>query len=203
MPLARRVCHATIGSVLGESFASVLAGAQAGEPWAFERIYRDLWGRVVNYFAGHQVGEEEDLAADVFVALAERISAFRGDETAFRSWVFTIAHHRLVDNVRRINRRRTIVVEPEQMVQYAGHGDAEVDAIDTVSRQATVSLIATLPPAQSEVVLLRVMAGLTAEEIGRIIGKRATAVRALQHRAVRRLARQLETARAQESLVAS
>jgi RNA polymerase sigma factor (sigma-70 family) len=196
--------RATIVNVLGERFASVLAGAQAGEPWAFEQIYRDLWAQVVSYLAGHQLGQEEDLAADVFVALAERVAGFRGEEPAFRAWVFTIAHHRLVDHVRKTNRRRTIVVEPEQMVQYAARGDTEIEAMEAVAADAAMTLIAQLPPAQSEVLLLRVVVGLTAEEVGRIVGKRATAVRALQHRAVRRLAKQLESAGSSaESLVAS
>ena len=177
--------------MLGETFTAVLAGARAGEEWAFERIYRDLWSQVVNYFAAHQSGHEEDLAADVFVAIAEKICGFQGEETGFRSWVFTIAHHRLVDHMRKMTRRQTVALEPEQLLRHGARGDAEVDAMSAVSDHAALSLIAELPGAQAEVLLLRVVAGLSADEVGRIVGKRAGAVRALQHRGVRRLAQLL------------
>ena len=58
-----------------------------------------------------------------------------------------------------------------------------------ISTQQALELIASLPPAQAEVLLLRVVADLSVEDVARIVGKRPTAVRALQHRAVVGLAR--------------
>ena len=55
--------------------------------------------------------------------------------------------------------------------------------------QAALDLIASLAPAQAEVLLLRVVADLSVDEVAKIVGKRPTAVRALQHRAIVTLAR--------------
>jgi RNA polymerase sigma-70 factor (ECF subfamily) len=68
-------------------------------------------------------------------------------------------------------------------------GNAESDAMAAISTQEALELIATLPPAQGEVLLLRVVADLAVDEVAAIVGKRPTAVRALQHRAIVGLAR--------------
>ena len=67
-------------------------------------------------------------------------------------------------------------------------GDAEGEAMAELSTQAALDLIRTLPADQAEVVLLRVLGGFDAAEVGAIMGKRAGTVRVLQHRGLVRLA---------------
>jgi RNA polymerase sigma factor (sigma-70 family) len=174
-----------------EQFDDVLRAAQAGAPWAVERIYRDLHPSVFGFLRQRAPQDAEDLAADVFVAVAEGIGAFHGSETRFRSWVFTIAYRRLADLHRRAGRRRTEPAAPETVAQQVMAGDGEADGMRAVGTRSALGRIASLPPAQAEVVLLRVVADLSVEDVAAIVGRKPGAVRALQHRALQRLAREV------------
>ena len=90
----------------------------------------------------------------------------------------------------RTMRRRTDTVPLEQLLGVPAGEDLEGQAVDTITAQAAIGKIVELLPAdQAEVVLLRVVAGLSAEETGELMGKRPGAVRVLQHRALERLAK--------------
>jgi RNA polymerase sigma-70 factor, ECF subfamily len=67
-------------------------------------------------------------------------------------------------------------------------GDVESEAMENLSTQAALARIAGLPPDQAEVVLLRVLGGLSVKDVAAILGKRPGTVRVLQHRALHRLA---------------
>src|SRR4030095_11607705 len=86
-------------------FDAVLDAAQSGAPWAFERIFTALSPVVTGYLRAQGAHEPEDLSSEVFVAVLRNIGRFTGGEAAFRSWVFTIAHRRLLDERRRHGRR--------------------------------------------------------------------------------------------------
>jgi len=176
-------------SAFGLGFPELLAAAKVGAPWALEAIYRELHPRVLAFMASRAPREAEDLASEVFVAVAEGLARFDGDERGLRAWVFTIAHRRLVDTWRRAHRRRTEPVEPADLVALAPGGDAEADAVASLSTAEALSLIAELPSPQAEVVLLRVVGDLTVEDVANIVGRRPGAVRVIQHRALARLAR--------------
>lgn len=181
--------------MLGDGFNGILAAARAGESRGFDRIYRNMFPEVLNYFSGKATGSEEDLAAEVFMAVVERLRHFEGDERAFRSWVFTIAHHQLVDHYRLSSKRRTTPLDLASVAEHGKHGDVEEEAMASLSARDTAAMIARLPAGQSEVVLLRSLAGLTYDEIGRVVGKRSNAVRAAHCRAVKGLARHFATSR--------
>jgi len=176
---------------LSERFDEVLGAARTGAPWAFEAIYRDLHPGVLGFLRHRAPQDAEDLAADVFVAVAERISGFQGSETRFRSWVFTIAYRRLADLRRRAGRRRTEPGSPEVIAGHSIAGDAEHDVMLAIGTRSALARIAALPEAQAEVILLRVVADLAVDDVARIVGRRPGAVRALQHRALQRLAREV------------
>jgi RNA polymerase sigma-70 factor (ECF subfamily) len=174
-----------------ERFDEVLLAAQGGAPWAVEAIYRDLHPSVLGFLRHRAPRDAEDLAADVFVAVAEGLTRFRGSEARFRSWVFTIAYRRLADVHRRAGRRRTEPAPPEVIAEHVMAGDAESDGMRAIGTRSALARIADLPPAQAEVVLLRVVGDLSVDDVAEIVGRRPGAVRALQHRALQRLAREL------------
>ena len=177
---------------LGDQFQGILAAAQEGGEWAVATLYRWLAPAVVGYLRARAGDDAEDLASETWLAVARGLSGFTGDETAFRSWVFTIAHRRLVDLWRRRGRRLTEPVEPADLTGLAGEGDAEADAVDSLSTAEALRAIARLPALQAEVVLLRVLADLPVEEVAAIVGRRPGTVRVIQHRALARLARQAQ-----------
>ena len=178
----------------GDDFAAVLQAAQLGEAWAFSVLYRDLNGRVLRYFSSRAPSVAEDLAAETWVGAARGLSTFDGDEQAFRAWLFTIAHRQLVQHWRDSARRPPTdpAAEGDERhletpgVQVPG---VEVQVIDSLmAQQAARAIAASLTADQAEVVLLRVLGGLGVDEVAKILGKRSGTIRALQHKALRKLA---------------
>lgn len=173
---------------IGERFDDVVEGAKKGEEWAFEVIYRDLAPTVLGYLRGRGSREPEDCAAEVFMAVAKGICRFRGDESAFRSWVFAIAHRRLVDERRRSGRRRE---EPTGLRPDAAHAfgrPADELVVERLGTDVMLTLMRDLTDDQRDVVLLRLVADLPVAEVARILRKRPGAVKTLQRRALARLA---------------
>ncbi len=179
-------------------FDVLLDRARSGDEDAFAALYRDLQPRLLRYLQVQAPDRAEDAAADTWLEVARSLGSFTGDESGFRSWVFTIARSRLVDGFRRDARRPVRLVDEEYELELlAGQGD--VDESDHVGarveeEEATrraIALVRTLPPDQAEVVLLRVVAGLEPGEVATLLGKSVGSVRVLSHRGLRRLARTL------------
>ena len=174
--------------MFGESFDSLLTAAGAGAGWAFTRLFEGLAPAVAGYLAVQGASEPDDLTSEVFQRAFTRIGSFSGDEERFRSWVFTIAHNLMVDDRRRRDRRPVPApVDPD----VAG-GDVEDDAMRRLSEQRVRRLCDRLAPDQRDVLLLRLVAGMTLEETATALGKTTGAVKALQHRAAAALRRHLE-----------
>ena len=171
-----------------EAFESVLSGAQTGASWALTILYRDLHPRVLRYLSVREPAEAEDLASEVWLDVAAGIGRFRGNEDGFRAWVFTIARRRLLDLRRRASVRREKPVPLDLLGGDRGIGDAEGDALASIEADAALALLATLPPDQCDVVLLRVIGDLSVTDVAKILGKRPGAIRALQYRALKHLA---------------
>jgi RNA polymerase sigma factor (sigma-70 family) len=171
-----------------EAFDSVLLAAQAGAEWALTILYRELHPRVLRYLSSREPVEAEDLASEVWLDVASGIHRFRGDEGGFRAWVFTIARRRLVDLRRRAAVRKTAPSPRELLGGDRGVGNVEEEALAALGSNSALARIASLPPDQADVVLLRVLGDLSVAEVAEIVHKRPGAVRALQHRGLRNLA---------------
>jgi RNA polymerase sigma-70 factor (ECF subfamily) len=177
---------------IGPDFDSVLGAAQAGAPWALERLYRVFSPVVLGYLRIQGAADPEDLSNEVFLGVFQRIGAFAGDEDRFRSWVFTIAHSRLIDDRRRASRRPQIVHDTTDVPVERPGGDAEQDALERLSSRRVQALCEELVADQRDVLLLRLMAGLTVEAIAESLGKSEGAVKALQRRGLANLRKVLE-----------
>jgi RNA polymerase sigma-70 factor (ECF subfamily) len=179
--------------MLGSSFPALLVAAQGGDEQAFAVLWRDLQPAVLRFFRV-AVGEAaEDLAADIWVSVIGGLGRFRGDERAFRAWVFTVARHRAIDWRRQAGRRPTSV-SIELLTEPSAPDDPVAAVLEAQSTRAALALVAELPADQAEVVALRVLGGLDVAEVARITGKRPGAVRVLAHRGLRRLAQRLGAA---------
>ena len=169
-------------------FDQVLGGALAREPWACRQLYDRYAGRVFGYLRAQGAHEPEDLTNEVFLRVFDRLSQFTGDEPNFRSWLFTIAHRILVDDVRRRQRRpQTTALRSE--VESHSTGDVEHEALANFGAEWADALLGSLPPDQRAVIALRVCADLSLEQVAEIVGKRVGAVKSLQHRALESLRR--------------
>jgi RNA polymerase sigma-70 factor (ECF subfamily) len=132
--------------------------------------------------------EPEDLVSEVFLGVFRGLGSFEGAEPQFRSWIFTIAHRRLLDERRRSTRR------PQISVVDAGDrpgGDVEREALDALGGQWVVELCRGLSVDQRTVLLLRIVADLSIEDVGRITGRSIGAVKALQRRGLDALRRKI------------
>jgi RNA polymerase sigma-70 factor (ECF subfamily) len=189
-PVARRAAD----SEPEDGFDAVLAAAREGQHWALATLYRETQPALLRYLRGHAPGEEEDLAADVWMAVARSITTFVGDRNGFRRLVFTIARRRGIDSARQRGRRRTDPASLAGLAEHPGPDNTEMRALDRMTGDAAITrIMALLPPEQAEVVLLRVVAGLGVAEVAELTGRRPAAVSVLQHRALRRLARHFGT----------
>ncbi|MGY1806153.1 RNA polymerase sigma factor [Blastococcus sp. SYSU D00669] len=181
----------------GLPFDDVLAAAQAGAAWAFEVLYRDLAPAVTGYLRLHGAAEPDDLASETFIGVFTGLAGFSGDESGLRSWVFTIAHRRLLDDWRRRSRRPQVVDEPGDLSASLG-GDVEDDALVRIGADTVQRLCGELPADQRSVLLLRILADLTVEQVGEVLGKSVPSVKALQRRGLRTLRERLEAENSSE-----
>jgi RNA polymerase sigma factor (sigma-70 family) len=175
-------------------FAPVLARAQGGAPPACQWIYESLAGRVAGYLRLHGSHEPDDLTSEVFLRVFDHLRDFEGDEAAFRSWVFTIAHRLLIDEHRRRSRRPQTVELSTPVTDSVPGGNAEADALTAIEDQRITDVLADLAHEQREVLSLRVVGDLTIDQIAEVLGKSRGAVKSLQHRGVAALRRRLREA---------
>ncbi|MGH9040625.1 MAG: RNA polymerase sigma factor [Acidimicrobiia bacterium] len=163
-----------------------------GAESAVDCVWRDLQRPLLRYLQGFDRSAAEDLASDVWVEVARRLPDFSGGETELRAFVFTVARHKAIDHCRKAQRRRTSPVA--WLPERPGEDDSEALALDALATSATLELLGTLPPEQARVVALRVIAGLDGTRVARLTGRSPGAVRVIQHRALRTLARRVNSA---------
>jgi len=177
---------------VGESFEVTLAAARAGAEWAWTSIYSDLAPSVLGYLRTRGAPDPEDLTGEVFLEVVRDLPAFDGSERGFRAWVFTIAHHCLLDD-RRARVRRPFEVMPDEGIDAPDpNSDIEDRVISSVEAERAYRVITRLSADQQDVVLLRTLGEMTVEEVAAALGKRPGAVKQLQRRAIARLRRELE-----------
>lgn len=171
-----------------DPFDDVLLAARAGAEWAWTRIYNELAAKVAGYLRGNGAADPEDLTGEVFLQVVRGLAGFNGDWRDFRAWTFTIAHRRLIDELRRLGRRPADLAGVDAIEQAAGlGGDVHEEAEKRMAHAAVRAAIDDLPADQRAVMLLRIIGDLTIEDIGRALDKRPGAVKALQRRALLRL----------------
>ena len=177
---------------LGAGFDGVLAAAQEESGWAFERLWHAFAPSVTGYLRIQGAAEPDDVASEVFLGAFRSVATFSGDEAAFRSWLFTIAHRRLVDARRSAVRRPP----PQPLDEGADTGHAaagpEVEVMRRMADERVRSLCVRLVPDQRDVLVLRLVGGFSVEEVAATLDKSPGAVKGLQRRGLVALRKILE-----------
>lgn len=180
-----------LGSVIGERFGRLLAAAQGGTreaDGAFSALWRDANPALLRYLRVIAPEAAEDIAAETWVQVVRGLGGFRGDEAAWRAWLFTTARRRAIDEGRRRS-RRPVVFLPELPDDAApGSADPADLVLEKLSTEGAIAVISALPRFQAEVILLRVVAGLDNQAVAQLVGRSPGAVRVAAHRGLRRLA---------------
>lgn len=171
---------------------ALVQAARAGGGAAFGRLWELLAPSVAGYLRGRGVRDVDDVTSEVFLAAFRGIGRFDGDGASFRAWLFTIAHHKRVDLVRRPARE---VSWDDGADPPPGHRlvdsvrSAEDTVLSSLGDLEAMRLLDDLTEEQRTVVLLRVVGDLSLAEVADVLGKPVGAVKALQHRALTRLRR--------------
>lgn len=168
--------------------SQAIQAAAGGDEQAFATVWRALQPALLRYLRVVAPDWADDLASETWLEVVRGLAAFSGDEGGFRSWVFTIARHRAIDWRRRQARRPVEPVPAELLPDLGAPDDPAADALEALSTEAALAMIARLPPDQAEVVLLRAVAGLDVAQVAAVVGRRPGTVRVLAHRGLRRLA---------------
>ncbi len=164
---------------LGHSFESVLEAAKLGADWAWVALYGDIAGPVMGFFRSRGVADLEEAAGDVFLEVARELVDFEGNEESFRTFVFAIAYQRHLVESRYSNRRlRTVLADQALDRRQNGSetGAVPVLGIPDEVRQA----FEILTPEQRDVLSLRIVAGLSVDQVAEVVNRGVKTVKALQ-----------------------
>jgi len=175
---------------------AMVRDARAGDTHALGRLYDTYRDRVARFATGRLGDAEkaEDVTSETFEAVLRNLGSYRPG-TDFEAWLFTIAHRRVADVFRRRSRRREVAldeaVDPAQRGGRPGLLPAVAGPEEAVLaaewRAEVAGAFRRLRADQQEVLALRVLGGLSATQVGEVLGKSEGAVRVAQHRALRSL----------------
>lgn len=184
-----RVHVRTVDAV--DELESALMAARGGDEAGFATLWRDLHPRLLRYLRSRGDEGPEDLAAETWMHVVRGLAKFEGGVPEFRAWIFTIARNRAIDQGRSRSRGLSLVTVADP-VDALGLTPTTVSAeqhvLDSEDTAAALRLVATLSPAQAEMVMLRVVAGLDVNDVAALLNKRPGAVRVGVHRALKTLA---------------
>lgn len=168
--------------MFGSSWGDVLGACRAGAEWAWRQVYEDIAPSLLRYHRARGTSGPEDLVGDTFVRVVRGLPGFEGSEEQFRAWVFAISRRRAIDVSRSVGRRPEVLVRPEDLTHAGDLGDVEDEAMRSLERERVGRILEGLTPDQRDVLLLRLLADLTIEQVAAVLGKSSGAVKALQAR---------------------
>lgn len=163
--------------------------AQKGENNAFEALYDHFYDQIFRYIAFKTSDSHtaEDLTEDVFVRMLESIQKFKPLGHPFSSWLFRIAHNRVIDHYRKRSRDRNVPLE-KIVATVADSGSTLDEYVETKLAMHEVNqAMQNLTELQREVLNLRFAGGLSIKETADAIDRNENSVKALQHSAVKKL----------------
>jgi RNA polymerase sigma-70 factor, ECF subfamily len=181
-------------AVIGPAFTVILTDAQGGDEEAFAFLFRAIQPVLLRYLRVIAPEAAEDVAGQTWLQVVAGLAGFRGGEEAFRAWLFTIARHRAIGAGRARARHHTITLDQHESELRLAAPDASELALEAISTRAVLASLSALPRDQAEIILLRVVAGLSVQDVARMVGKSPDAVRAAAHRGLRRLAAAVDRA---------
>ncbi|MGC9670162.1 ECF subfamily RNA polymerase sigma factor, BldN family [Planosporangium sp. 12N6] len=170
--------------------------AQAGDAEAFGLIY-DRYFDTVFRFVYFRVGNRqlaEDLTADTFLRALKRIGSFTWQGRDLGAWLVTIARNLVADHFKSGRYRLEITtgdVLDAERAESGPEGSPESAVVDHITNVALLTAVKQLNPEQQECIVLRFLQGFSVAETAQAMGKNEGAIKALQYRAVRTLARLL------------
>jgi len=174
------------------AFHQLVASSMAGERDAVATLFAWIRPAIVRYCrarigrSGSAYSSADDVAQEICVAVLGAIGRYKDAPESFLPFMYGIAAHKVADHYRRAGRDRSEPSAdlPEGIDLEAG---PEQQVMDADLRERLTGLLAGLPPRQREILVLRLVVGLSAQETAVAVGLTPTAVRVTQHRALVKL----------------
>lgn len=167
----------------------LVAQAQAGDAEAFGRLY-DHYVSMVHRYVYYRVGDRataEDVTSETFVRALRRIDSLSFQGRDVGAWLVTIARNIIRDHVKSSRYRLEVTTADMRDADRATEGPEEA-VVQHLTNRELLACVQQLGSEQQECIVLRFIHGLSVSETAEIMGKKDGAIKALQHRAVRRLA---------------
>jgi RNA polymerase sigma-70 factor (TIGR02952 family) len=178
-----------LAGLAGVDVWALVRRAQGGDAEAFGELY-DHYVTLVHRYAYHRVGDRataEDVTSETFVRALRRIDSLSFQGRDVGAWLVTIARNIIRDQVK--SSRYRLEVTTADMRDADRVTDGPEDAVvQLLTNQQLLACVKQLGSEQQECIVLRFLHGLSVSETAQIMGKKDGAIKALQHRAVRRLA---------------
>ncbi|MDQ1636553.1 MAG: polymerase sigma-70 factor, subfamily [Frankiaceae bacterium] len=186
--------HDEPGGAPDAGVAALVARAQAGDADAFGQLYDqyvDLVYRYIYYRVGG-IALAEDLTSETFLRALRRIDSFRWQGKDFAAWLVTIGRNLITDHYKSGRYRLEVTTEDILETGRTQVADSPEDQVlDALTNETLLEAVRQLNAEQQECIVLRFLQGLSVSETALIMGKNDGAIKALQYRAVRALARLL------------
>ncbi|MGI9018877.1 MAG: RNA polymerase sigma factor [Euzebya sp.] len=170
-------------------------GVRRGDPDAVGEVYVHLADRLLGYLVArvHDRATAEDLLEATFIELLRKGSTITGGPAAIKVWLFRSAYFNALDHIRKVKRRNEEITDDFSGFDFEDTQDGPDEiALRNERRSVVRAAMAHVSADQRAVLQMRYVAELSAPEVAEILGKTEGAVRSLQHRGERALARLLE-----------
>ena len=169
----------------------LVSQAKTGDSDAFGKLYDSYLERIYRfvYFRVEDQQTAEDITSQVFLKAWENLGRFQIGGAPFLAWLYTIAHNAVIDYYRT---RKVTAALDDVRLSDPGHAEFVENGIDSaVEMESIKTALSTLTDDQRQVLLLKFIDEMSNEEIARYLGKREGAIRALQMRGLKALAKRL------------
>lgn len=171
-----------------------LTAAQDGDEMGFEALWRAHNSHLTRFLQSRAYGsgiDYEEVLADTWMSVARDVKKFTGSIGDFSGWLYTIARNRFIDATRRRDRQIKASGDIQEAFWIPSSTNTERDFEASEGVKEIITKINSLPEAQAEVLLLRVVGDRSVEETAKILKKSANTVRVLAHRGLTTLREEL------------
>ena len=168
--------------------------ARAGDPDAWEEVYRSVYPRLYAYARGRLATDEqaEEAVSETMTRAMDRIHRYAPGAAGLDGWLFGIARNVVLESYRASGRATPNDPETMARLDREESPDPVAGLLAAEERSTLADAFARLSPADREVLELRVVAGLDAEQVAVLTDRKAGAVRTAQSRALARLRTEFE-----------
>ena len=173
---------------------ALVEGARSGDAGAWEALYRRAHPRLLAYARRRLPSEDaaRDAVSETMARAVRSVARYRGEGAGFDAWLSGIVRHVVLDAQRARGRQRhrsgEAMASPAELPDVpSSEAGPEERLLGSLEASAVRAAFARLPAGDQELLELRVVIGLSSEEVAQVLGRRAGAVRMAQARALHRL----------------